>query len=54
MRETIDHIDELRFRSQTENRERSHLCEAKTRNMGYAGRNVVEYYTSGQLIRAFF
>ena len=37
LREVIDHIDELRFRSQTEKHELSHLYEAKIRNMGNAG-----------------
>jgi type I restriction enzyme M protein len=39
LREIIDHIDELRFRSQKERHELSHLYEAKIRNMGNAGRN---------------
>src|SRR5258708_1250632 len=39
LREIIDHMDELRFRSQTEKHELSHLYEAKIRNMGNAGRN---------------
>ena len=39
LREIIDHIDELRFRSQTEKHELSHLYEAKIKNMGNAGRN---------------
>jgi len=34
LREIIDHIDELRFRSQTEKHELSHLYEAKICNMG--------------------
>jgi type I restriction enzyme M protein len=34
LREIIDHIDELRFRSQTEKHELSHLYEAKIKNMG--------------------
>jgi type I restriction enzyme M protein len=38
-REIIDHIDELKFRSQTEKHELSHLYEAKIKNMGNAGRN---------------
>ncbi|MGC1485971.1 MAG: type I restriction-modification system subunit M N-terminal domain-containing protein, partial [Candidatus Acidiferrum sp.] len=46
LREIIDHIDELRFRSQTEKHELSHLYEAKIKNMGNAGRNGGEYYTS--------
>ncbi len=36
MREIIDHIDALRFRSQAEKHELSHLYEAKIRNMGNA------------------
>jgi type I restriction enzyme M protein len=52
MREIIDHIDELRFRSQTEKHELSHLYEAKIKNMGNAGRNGGEYYTPRPLIRA--
>src|SRR5450759_3941805 len=38
LREIIDHFDELRFRSQTEKHELSHLYEAKIKNMGNAGR----------------
>lgn len=45
-------IDELRFRSQTEKHELSHLYEAKIKNMGNAGRNGGEYYTPRPLIRA--
>ena len=52
LREIIDHIDELCFRSQTEKHELSHLYEAKIRNMGNAGRNGGEYYTPRPLIRA--
>lgn len=52
LREIIDHVDELRFRSQTEKHELSHLYEAKIRNMGNAGRNGGEYYTPRPLIRA--
>ncbi|MEK6707642.1 MAG: N-6 DNA methylase [Pseudomonadota bacterium] len=52
LREIIDHIDELRFRSQTEKHELSHLYEAKIKNMGNAGRNGGEYYTPRALIRA--
>jgi type I restriction enzyme M protein len=52
MREIIDHIDELRFRSQAEKHELSHLYEAKIQNMGNAGRNGGEYYTPRPLIRA--
>lgn len=52
LREIIDHIDELRFQSQTEKHELSHLYEAKIKNMGNAGRNGGEYYTPRPLIRA--
>ncbi|MFT5324179.1 MAG: type I restriction enzyme M protein [Planctomycetaceae bacterium] len=52
LREIIDHIDELQFRSQTEKHELSHLYEAKIKNMGNAGRNGGEYYTPRPLIRA--
>jgi type I restriction enzyme M protein len=52
LREIIDHIDELRFRSQTEKHELSHLYEDKIKNMGNAGRNGGEYYTPRPLIRA--
>ncbi|MGE0640723.1 MAG: N-6 DNA methylase [Thermoanaerobaculia bacterium] len=52
LREIIDQIDELRFRSQNEKHELSHLYEAKIRNMGNAGRNGGEYYTPRPLIRA--
>ncbi len=52
LREIIDHIDELRFQSQKEKHELSHLYEAKIKNMGNAGRNGGEYYTVRPLIRA--
>jgi type I restriction enzyme M protein len=52
LREIIDHIDELRFASQTQKHELSHLYEAKIKNMGNAGRNGGEYYTPRPLIRA--
>ena len=52
LREIIDHIDELRFRSQSEKHELSHLYETKIKNMGNAGRNGGEYYTPRPLIRA--
>jgi type I restriction enzyme M protein len=52
LREIIDQLDELRFRSQNEKHELSHLYEVKIRNMGNAGRNGGEYYTPRPLIRA--
>ncbi len=45
LRDVIDRVDELRFRSQAEKHELSHLYEAKIKNMGNAGRNGGEYYT---------
>jgi type I restriction enzyme M protein len=52
LREIIDHIDELRFRSQSEKHELSALYEEKIKRMGNAGRNGGEYYTPRPLIRA--
>ena len=52
LRDVIDLVDELRFRSQVEKHELSHLYEAKIKNMGNAGRNGGEYYTPRPLIRA--
>ena len=52
LREIIDQIDKLRFQSQTEKHELSHLYEAKIKNMGNAGRNGGEYYTPRPLERA--
>ena len=52
LRDALEIIDTLRFRSQTEKHELSHLYEAKIKNMGNAGRNGGEYYTPRPLIRA--
>lgn len=52
LRDVIERVDELRFRTQTEKHELSHLYEAKIKNMGNAGRNGGEYYTPRPLIRA--
>jgi type I restriction enzyme M protein len=52
LRDALDEIDELRFQSQEEKHELSHLYEAKIKNMGNAGRNGGEYYTPRPLIRA--
>ncbi len=52
LRDSIELIDSLRFRSQEEKDELSHLYEAKIKNMGNAGRNGGEYYTPRPLIRA--
>jgi type I restriction enzyme M protein len=52
LREIIDQIDALRFRSQAEKHELSALYEEKIQRMGNAGRNGGEYYTPRPLIRA--
>lgn len=52
MREVINRVDELRFRSHKEKHEMSHLYESKIKNMGNAGRNGGEYYTPRPLIKA--
>ena len=52
LRDALEKIDSLRFRSQQEKHELSHLYEAKIKNMGNAGRNGGEYYTPRPLIRA--
>jgi len=51
LREVINLIDELRFRTHAEKHEMSHLYEAKIQNMGNAGRNGGEYYTPRPLIK---
>lgn len=51
LREVLNRIDELRFRSQAEKHEMSHLYEDKIKNMGNAGRNGGEYYTPRPLIK---
>lgn len=52
LRDALEKVDELRFRSQDEKHELSHLYETKIKNMGNAGRNGGEYYTPRPLIRA--
>lgn len=52
LRDALAKVDELRFRSQEEKHELSHLYETKIKNMGNAGRNGGEYYTPRPLIRA--
>ncbi len=52
LRDALELVDELRFHSQKEKHELSHLYEAKIKNMGNAGRNGGEYYTPRPLIRA--
>jgi type I restriction enzyme M protein len=51
LREVLNIIDGLRFRSREEKHEMSHLYEDKIKNMGNAGRNGGEYYTPRPLIR---
>jgi len=51
LREVLNLIDELRFRSSTEKHEMSALYEDKIKNMGNAGRNGGEYYTPRPLIK---
>src|SRR5690625_1922031 len=52
LRDALELIDGLSFRSQKQKHELSYLYEAKIRNMGNAGRNGGEYYTPRPLIRA--
>jgi type I restriction enzyme M protein len=51
LREILNLIDGLRFRSKEEKHEMSHLYEDKIKNMGNAGRNGGEYYTPRPLIK---
>ncbi|TCJ17067.1 SAM-dependent DNA methyltransferase [Flaviaesturariibacter flavus] len=51
LREVINLVDQLRFRTSAEKHEMSHLYEGKIQNMGNAGRNGGEYYTPRPLIR---
>lgn len=51
LREVLNLIDSLRFRSKEEKHEMSHLYEDKIKNMGNAGRNGGEYYTPRPLIK---
>jgi type I restriction enzyme M protein len=52
LRDALEKVDELQFRSQEAKHELSHLYEVKIKNMGNAGRNGGEYYTPRPLIRA--
>ncbi|KKQ93321.1 MAG: type I restriction modification enzyme M chain [candidate division CPR2 bacterium GW2011_GWC2_39_10] len=51
LREVLNIVDGLQFRSQKEKHELSHLYEGKIKNMGNAGRNGGEYYTPRALIK---
>ena len=52
LRDILEVMDTLRFRSQGEKHELSMLYEEKIKKMGNAGRNGGEYYTPRPLIRA--
>ncbi len=52
LRDALDLIDQLSFKTQEHKHELSELYEAKIKNMGNAGRNGGEYYTPRPLIRA--
>jgi type I restriction enzyme M protein len=52
LRDALELMDQLQFRSQDQKHELSALYEEKIRNMGNAGRNGGEYYTPRALIRA--
>jgi len=51
LREVIELINQLRFRTHAEKHEMSALYEDKIKNMGNAGRNGGEYYTPRPLIK---
>lgn len=51
LRDIVNLVDELHFRSHKEKHEMSHLYENKIKNMGNAGRNGGEYYTPRPLIK---
>ena len=51
LREVLEIIDKLKFRTHTDKHEMSHLYESKIKNMGNAGRNGGEYYTPRPLIK---
>ena len=52
LRDALEHVDSLQFRSQQQKHELSALYEEKIKRMGNAGRNGGEYYTPRPLIRA--
>lgn len=52
LRDILERVDELTFRSSKDKHELSHLYETKIKNMGNAGRNGGQYYTPRPLIRA--
>lgn len=52
LRDAIDLIDALEFKTQEQKHELSDLYETRIKNMGNAGRNGGQYYTPRPLIRA--
>ena len=52
LRDALELVGELQFRTQKDKFELSHLYETKIERMGNAGRNGGEYYTPRPLIRA--
>jgi type I restriction enzyme M protein len=52
LREIINLVDELHFRTHAQKHEMSSLYEDKIKNMGNAGRNGGEYYTPRPLIKS--
>ena len=52
LRDALEYMDALHFRSQEEKHELSVLYEDKIKSMGNAGRNGGEYYTPRPLIRS--
>ena len=52
LREVLNIVDKMSFRTASEKFELSHLYEGKIKNMGNAGRNGGEYYTPRPLIKA--
>lgn len=51
LREILNIVDGMHFRTDRDKHELSHLYEAKIKNMGNAGRNGGEYYTPRPLIK---
>jgi type I restriction enzyme M protein len=52
LRDVLDEVDNLQFRSNEQKHELSALYEEKIKNMGNAGRNGGEYYTPRPLIKS--
>ena len=52
IREVVNAVDNLEFKSSEQKHELSALYEEKIKNMGNAGRNGGEYYTPRPLIKS--